>query len=97
MKQMSQSVKNIHPQVQNMGEANKPSSSEKKLMNKSNYNTLCWRCSKTDVKLYKCSGCRKAWYCKKSCIEEDWIEHGEYCQKIQLKRKRELELKKSGN
>merc|ERR1719186_713456 len=50
------------------------------------YNKLCWSCSATQVKLYKCSGCRKARYCGKQCIASDWKEHMGYCLKVQKRR-----------
>jgi len=58
------------------------------------YKKVCWNCLKSadSVSLYKCSGCRKARYCKEKCQEDDWDRHGEYCQ---LKtKKRELKLQK---
>jgi hypothetical protein len=50
------------------------------------FDTLCWTCSATQVKLYKCAGCRKARYCSKQCIANDWEEHMSYCVKVQEKR-----------
>ena len=51
-----------------------------------NFDTLCWRCSETNVKLYKCGGCRKARYCSRQCITNDWEEHMNFCIKVQEKR-----------
>ena len=48
---------------------------------------LCWCCSAKDEKLYKCSGCKKAYYCSKSCIEQDWSVHGPWCLRRQEKNK----------
>lgn len=53
------------------------------------YKSLCWNCSITNTKLYKCGGCYKARYCNRKCIEEDWEVHGPYCTKKQEKRKKE--------
>ena len=50
------------------------------------FDTLCWACSATQVKLYKCGGCRKARYCSKQCIANDWEEHMNYCLKVQEKK-----------
>ena len=36
--------------------------------NVNDFNTLCWTCSNTQVKLYKCGGCHKARYCSEQCI-----------------------------
>ena len=63
---------------------------ERKVKKMTIYNTLCWNCSKTQVKLYKCGGCLQARYCTKDCLEQDWNIHGNYCEKIQKK----LEQKK---
>jgi len=51
------------------------------------YSKLCWACSVTEVKLYKCGGCRKARYCSDKCIRDDRIEHMDYCDKVKEKRK----------
>ena len=53
------------------------------------YSNVCWNCSKTktEVQLYKCTGCKKARYCGKECIERDWPVHKNYCLKRQKKRK----------
>lgn len=53
---------------------------------RTDFDTLCWTCSATKVKLYKCGGCRKARYCSKQCISNDWEEHMNYCLKVQEKR-----------
>jgi len=47
----------------------------------------CWNCGKDDIKLYKCGGCKKAFYCSDSCIQKDWEIHGGWCVKIKGKRK----------
>jgi len=52
------------------------------------FNKLCWSCSATQVKLYKCGGCRKARYCGKQCITNDWNEHMDYCLKVQKRRRK---------
>ena len=49
---------------------------------------LCWFCSKDDVNLYKCGGCKKAYYCSDSCIEQDWSVHGSWCLRKQEKNKK---------
>ena len=49
------------------------------------FNSLCWSCSETQVKLYKCGGCHKARYCSEQCISNDWTEHMNYCIKVQEK------------
>merc|ERR1719319_2033870 len=51
------------------------------------YSKLCWACSVTEVKLYKCGGCRKARYCSDKCIRDDRDEHMDYCDKVKEKRK----------
>jgi len=52
------------------------------------YSKLCWTCSVTEVKLYKCGGCRKARYCSDKCIRDDRQAHMDYCNKVQEKRKK---------
>jgi len=61
---------------------------------------ICWCCSKEpvdEVKLSKCGGCRKAWYCSESCQSTDWQDHGSYCMKMQekLTKKKQAKEKKS--
>jgi len=52
------------------------------------YSKLCWTCSVTEVKLYKCGGCRKARYCSDKCLRDDRQAHMDYCDKVQEKRKK---------
>ena len=53
---------------------------------------ICWNCAEkgTDVALYKCAGCRKAYYCDGECQAEDWDVHGEYCMLVMERRKSKL-------
>ena len=64
----------------------KPSKNDKEPISARNVNKCCWNCDATDVKLYKCTGCKKAYYCSKKCIELDWAVHGGYCLKKQQKK-----------
>jgi len=56
--------------------------------NLDDYGSLCWSCSKTkeEVKLYKCGGCKKAKYCTRECIDQDWPIHKNWCLRRQKKR-----------
>ena len=56
---------------------------------------ICWNCAEKgcDVALYKCAGCRKAYYCDGECQAEDWDVHGEYCMVVMDRR----QLKLSGS
>merc|ERR1719509_202811 len=59
---------------------------------------ICWCCGKEpvdEVKLSKCGGCRKAWYCSESCQTTDWQEHGSYCTKMQEKLAKKKQAKKN--
>lgn len=49
---------------------------------------ICWKCDKESSELWKCGGCRKAWYCDDQCLRSDWEHHGSYCNKMQEKRKK---------
>lgn len=31
-----------------------------------------------------CSGCKKQWYCSKKCQIQDWKNHKEFCQKLEI-------------
>ena len=78
-------AKNLHDNIKN-NEDNSKVSIMHKTESELNYDTLCWSCSETKVKLYKCGGCRKARYCSKQCITNDWDVHMKYCLKVQEKR-----------
>ena len=78
-------AKNLHDNIKN-NEDNSKVSIMHKTESELNYDTLCWSCSETKVKLYKCGGCRKARYCSKQCITDDWDVHMKYCLKVQEKR-----------
>ena len=62
--------------------------SQDKIKTKKKVYRLCWFCSEDDVKLYKCGGCKKAYYCSDSCIEQDWSVHGSWCLRKQEKNKK---------
>jgi len=53
---------------------------------------ICWNCAEkgSNVALYKCAGCRKAYYCDDECQAEDWDVHGEYCIMVMGRRKLKL-------
>jgi len=58
---------------------------------------ICWCCGKEPeegIKLSKCGGCRKAWYCSEFCQTSDWAEHGSYCTKMQEKLAKKKKAKK---
>ena len=78
-------AKNLHDNIQN-NEDNSNVSIMHKTESELNHDTLCWSCSETKVKLYNCGGCRKARYCNKQCITNDWDIHMNYCLKVQEKR-----------
>merc|ERR1711874_367836 len=63
---------------------------DRKLKKKSRIE-ICWKCSREGKDLWKCGGCRKAWYCNDDCLRGDWDSHGCYCNKIQEKRRRKTE------
>jgi len=56
------------------------------------HSRICWNCAEkgSDVALYKCAGCRKAYYCDDECQAEDWDVHGEYCMMVMERRKLKL-------
>lgn len=49
---------------------------------------ICWKCDLESTELWKCGGCRKAWYCNDECLRSDWEHHGSFCNKMQEKRKK---------
>jgi len=53
-----------------------------------NENKLCWSCSAdpANVVLWRCKGCKKAWYCGEQCQEEDWPVHGPWCERKRNRR-----------
>lgn len=59
-------------------------------------NKICWFCSAEPgkVALYKCKGCRVAWYCGEKCQQEDWSVHGPWCDRMWEKRKGKRKVKK---
>ena len=66
----------------------KPLKNDKEHNSAQNLNKCCWNCDAINVKLYKCTGCKKAYYCSKKCIEHDWSVHGGYCLKKQQKKQK---------
>jgi len=54
--------------------------------NERKYPKCCWFCGEEEGRLLKCSGCKKAYYCKRDCIERDWSVHGNWCNKRQKRR-----------
>jgi len=58
-------------------------------------NKICWSCSADPKKvvLFRCRGCRKAWYCGEQCQEEDWPVHGPWCERKRNKREEKLKAK----
>merc|ERR1711874_742302 len=59
------------------------------------YKDLCWKCSKerAEVKLLKCSGCKTARYCGDKCRDNDWADHGSWCERKQRRREEKREQK----
>jgi len=58
-------------------------------------NKICWSCSADPDKvvLFRCRGCKKAWYCGEQCQEEDWPVHGPWCERKRNKREEKLRAK----
>ena len=51
---------------------------------------ICWSClspPSPTLKLYRCAGCRVAWYCGDECQREDRARHQDWCIKKTEKRK----------
>ena len=51
---------------------------------------ICWSClspPSPTLKLYRCAGCRVAWYCGEECQGEDRARHQDWCIKKTEKRK----------
>ena len=42
---------------------------------------ICSYCKKQDAKMLKCTSCRRAHYCDRSCQKSDWKEHRKLCKK----------------
>ena len=64
------------------------------------YSDLCWKCCKKKgevAQLYKCGGCKKARYCSVKCRDEDWDEHGTWCERKQKKRRERKDAKRGVN
>lgn len=59
-------------------------------------NKICWYCSADPEKvvLFKCKGCRVAWYCGEKCQGEDWPVHGPWCDRKREVRKGKRKTKK---
>jgi len=51
-------------------------------------NKICWSCSADpdQVTLFRCKGCKVAWYCREKCQEKDWPVHGPWCERKRSKR-----------
>lgn len=47
----------------------------------------CANCGGVDIqlKLKKCSGCEKVWYCKVECQKSHWKQHKAQCKKLKVK------------
>ena len=58
-------------------------------------NKICWSCSADPehVTLFRCRGCKAAWYCGDKCQEVDWPVHGPWCERKRKKRKEKHEAK----
>jgi len=58
-------------------------------------NKICWSCSADPKKvvLFRCRGCKKAWYCGEQCQEEDWPVHGPWCERKRNKREEKQKAK----
>jgi len=91
---------NQHPMeacanVNNFGSSSSANKSdEDRCGSEVDYKTRCWYCDK-QVRVFKCEGCRKARYCSKDCIVDDWSTHGPYCIKVQNIRRASEESKKA--
>lgn len=58
---------------------------------------FCFRCWEPSNKMTKCSGCRRTYYCSKSCQKRDWeLQHKKHCKILrQINAIEEEELEKS--
>eukprot|EP00092_Neocalanus_flemingeri_P090349 GFUD01114429.1.p1 GENE.GFUD01114429.1~~GFUD01114429.1.p1 ORF type:complete len:630 (+),score=161.79 GFUD01114429.1:83-1891(+) len=56
---------------------------------------ICWKCGSPPSfnKLYRCAGCKVAWYCKGDCQAEDWDRHSGWCVLMERRRKERKEKK----
>eukprot|EP00092_Neocalanus_flemingeri_P027880 GFUD01030264.1.p1 GENE.GFUD01030264.1~~GFUD01030264.1.p1 ORF type:complete len:566 (+),score=133.07 GFUD01030264.1:86-1699(+) len=56
---------------------------------------ICWKCGSPPSfnKLYRCAGCKVAWYCKGACQAEDWDRHSGWCVLMERRRKERKEKK----
>eukprot|EP00092_Neocalanus_flemingeri_P027877 GFUD01030261.1.p1 GENE.GFUD01030261.1~~GFUD01030261.1.p1 ORF type:complete len:561 (+),score=132.92 GFUD01030261.1:86-1684(+) len=56
---------------------------------------ICWKCGSPPSfnKLYRCAGCKVAWYCRGACQEEDWDRHSGWCVLMERRRKERKEKK----
>jgi len=52
----------------------------------------CWSCGEEDIKLFKCGGCMKAFYCGDKCIQTDWEVHQRWCSKMKEKRQKKKNI-----
>lgn len=39
----------------------------------------CKNCGRSDIPLWKCKGCSKAYYCNRDCQRGDWKFHKAWC------------------
>jgi hypothetical protein len=44
----------------------------------------CGQCPASSVRLLKCGGCRRTWFCGKTCHQESWPKHKERCHQLRL-------------
>lgn len=62
-----------------------------------NLEEACNRCGKTDVKLSRCGGCKRALYCSRDCQKRDWKDsHKLVCKTIKAQQKNLKQAVKSG-
>eukprot|EP00092_Neocalanus_flemingeri_P027879 GFUD01030263.1.p1 GENE.GFUD01030263.1~~GFUD01030263.1.p1 ORF type:complete len:551 (-),score=124.75 GFUD01030263.1:87-1655(-) len=56
---------------------------------------ICWKCGSPPSfnKLYRCAGCKVAWYCRGACQGEDWGRHSGWCVLMERRRKERKEKK----
>eukprot|EP00092_Neocalanus_flemingeri_P090348 GFUD01114428.1.p1 GENE.GFUD01114428.1~~GFUD01114428.1.p1 ORF type:complete len:567 (+),score=153.80 GFUD01114428.1:83-1702(+) len=56
---------------------------------------ICWKCGSPPSfnKLYRCAGCKVAWYCRGACQAEDWDRHSGWCVLMERRRKERKEKK----
>ena len=71
------------------------SKSDKTVSSSKDENKICWSCSADpdQVTLFRCKGCKVAWYCREKCQEVDWPVHGPWCERKSNKREQKSKAK----